>query len=960
MQKRFIYNFFIFLGIFALALLLPIFLLIDQNSKELLTEMDRIYPLMPEQKIIFERITNSLEDNLVSLSFYVFMTAFLLSLFLGRKLINPIRQLYKGAMSIKEGNLDISLNPDQGEELREVTAAFNEMAASLRKKTEELLWKDRYVSMMTDPLWVLDNENMVIDINPAFTRLLGYEKDEITGFSCFDFVDEENERVLRRNLVLIADGMSPSFEISLISKAGESMPVLVSGALIQNEKNEPLAKIGIMKDFRRETHLRNELREASEQRRGIMDSLPEILIVVDPSLRIIMANKAAEEFSPMGLLGRHCYEVFHSLPMDCMSAQARECPALEVFRTGRPAAILEERVEKEKLLFKETLAYPLKDESGAVKSAIVISRDITEKKQFEKEIELKNKELVALLSLTKILNRSLRAEEIFGPVLERVIELFHMDGGGIFFLDDDVKELTCRFHKGLSQEYAKSIEKMLMGEDIPGRVAATAQAFTSPDLLNDRRAQGSRFLAAGIRACASFPIFGREKVIGVFCLFSWSPHLFSREEENTISSVGEITAMAFENIRLYEGMRLLYQSQKRRRGEEQRELLEIASAISDKLEIKDMLESALSMLRKYLRADFAWFAEMGEDGGWLVLKSATEPGLPEGEPICPYGKECMEMDSIERKGPLIIPDLGKNDSRLSGLLAGKNFKSAFAFPVIFEGKAQAVISFFSLQHREPREEDIFFLQTAAGILGMAIERARLHKRLREEAERLKAEFAISLSRKLRAPLTGIIGLSEMLIDEEAAGQAGKTYLETIRRQGERISELMETMLYPSIGPEAKMVRARAARVQSPPQMDELNPRKSIIKSGDLMSKVMIIDDEPFILMMIEDKLKRGGLRVVTHRQSVNAVERVRTEKPDLIILDWMMPEISGLEVLKSLKEDTELKHIPVIMLTAKAQEDEEKLGLSYGVEKYITKPFSPKKLLQDVLEILEKTQAREK
>jgi len=122
----------------------------------------------------------------------------------------------------------------------------------------------------------------------------------------------------------------------------------------------------------------------------------------------------------------------------------------------------------------------------------------------------------------------------------------------------------------------------------------------------------------------------------------------------------------------------------------------------------------------------------------------------------------------------------------------------------------------------------------------------------------------------------------------------------------------------------------------------------------MMSKVMIIDDEPFILMMIEDKLKRAGLKVVTHRQSVNAVERVRAEMPDLLILDWMMPEISGLEVLKALKADPGLAHIPVIMLTAKSQEEEEKLGLSYGVEKYLTKPFSPKKLLADVLETLEK------
>ncbi len=117
-----------------------------------------------------------------------------------------------------------------------------------------------------------------------------------------------------------------------------------------------------------------------------------------------------------------------------------------------------------------------------------------------------------------------------------------------------------------------------------------------------------------------------------------------------------------------------------------------------------------------------------------------------------------------------------------------------------------------------------------------------------------------------------------------------------------------------------------------------------------MAKVMVIDDEPFILMMIEDKLKRAGLQVVTLRESKSAISRIREEKPDLIILDWMMPEVSGIEICKKLKSDPELSDIPVFMLTAKGQEDDERLGLSTGVERYITKPFSPRSLLEIVLE----------
>ncbi|MDA8169727.1 MAG: response regulator [Nitrospiraceae bacterium] len=119
-----------------------------------------------------------------------------------------------------------------------------------------------------------------------------------------------------------------------------------------------------------------------------------------------------------------------------------------------------------------------------------------------------------------------------------------------------------------------------------------------------------------------------------------------------------------------------------------------------------------------------------------------------------------------------------------------------------------------------------------------------------------------------------------------------------------------------------------------------------------MAKIVIVDDEPFILMMIEDKLKRAGFEVVTVNNSQSALESIRTERPDLVILDWMMPDMSGLDICRALKSDGGLSGIPVVMLTAKGQEDDEKLGLSFGVERYITKPFSPKALLENVIEIL--------
>jgi DNA-binding response OmpR family regulator len=115
-----------------------------------------------------------------------------------------------------------------------------------------------------------------------------------------------------------------------------------------------------------------------------------------------------------------------------------------------------------------------------------------------------------------------------------------------------------------------------------------------------------------------------------------------------------------------------------------------------------------------------------------------------------------------------------------------------------------------------------------------------------------------------------------------------------------------------------------------------------------VSKVIVIDDEPFILMMIEDKLRKAKIDVVTLRESRNALEVIKREQPSLIILDWMMPELSGIELCRMIKKDPEIKDIPIFMLTARGQDTDEQLGIQCGVARYITKPFSPRSLLEMV------------
>ena len=119
-------------------------------------------------------------------------------------------------------------------------------------------------------------------------------------------------------------------------------------------------------------------------------------------------------------------------------------------------------------------------------------------------------------------------------------------------------------------------------------------------------------------------------------------------------------------------------------------------------------------------------------------------------------------------------------------------------------------------------------------------------------------------------------------------------------------------------------------------------------------KIILAEDEPQIARLIEFKLKKEGYDVTWKENGEEALKAIKADKPDLIVLDIMMPVMGGYEVLRRLKEDENLKSIPVIMLTARAQEKDVVKGIDMGAEDYITKPFHPAELLARVKRILGK------
>ena len=120
-------------------------------------------------------------------------------------------------------------------------------------------------------------------------------------------------------------------------------------------------------------------------------------------------------------------------------------------------------------------------------------------------------------------------------------------------------------------------------------------------------------------------------------------------------------------------------------------------------------------------------------------------------------------------------------------------------------------------------------------------------------------------------------------------------------------------------------------------------------------KILAVDDERHIVRLVEVNLQRAGYEVVTAYDGREALEKVKSENPDLVVLDVMMPYMDGFEVLKNLKSDPATAEIPVIMLTAKAQDADVFRGWQSGVDCYLTKPFNPMELLTFVKRIFDST-----
>lgn len=117
-------------------------------------------------------------------------------------------------------------------------------------------------------------------------------------------------------------------------------------------------------------------------------------------------------------------------------------------------------------------------------------------------------------------------------------------------------------------------------------------------------------------------------------------------------------------------------------------------------------------------------------------------------------------------------------------------------------------------------------------------------------------------------------------------------------------------------------------------------------------RILLVEDEPGMAKVISKRLELAGFHVTLSTDGQDALVKARDGTPDLIILDLMLPKLNGYEICTLLKQDRRYQHIPIIMLTAKAQESDKKLGLECGADAYLTKPYRADMLLDQVWALL--------
>ena len=289
----------------------------------------------------------------------------------------------------------------------------------------------------------------------------------------------------------------------------------------------------------------------------IVDVVEDEVLVIDRRYRVIFANTAARDKFQKGIkspIGKPCYQILYGRDKPC-TAPLWECPLRKVFESGRTVTVVHpERVPGAGTYLK-VIAYPLRDNSGSIKSVVELRRDVTAARELESQLLRQHHELLTLSRVSAALSGLWDLDAILKIALDSVLEIMNGNIGGILLFDEQAQTLSYRVHQGLSTRYVSGIN-VKIGEGVAGRVAQTGKSLLLEDISADPRTANPDLISTeGLKAFISVPLRAKDEVLGVLNVASKMPRLFTENDMHLLNSIGDQLGVAIEQARLYERLR---------------------------------------------------------------------------------------------------------------------------------------------------------------------------------------------------------------------------------------------------------------------------------------------------------------------------------------------------------------------------------------------------------------------
>ncbi len=789
-RNRIIYRLFLVLLIFAVASIFPIVVMTSREIKELMQGVNVLH------------VRQHITDSLISISFYVFILAFLLSLFFSRKVILPARELHRGAMSIRDGNLDTTLPVLSSDELGEVVGVFNEMAASLKNKTEELQKKNSEIresrdfletimDSIEDEILIMDLDFKVVKANRAVFERIQMEE---AGIGVFQ---KDEGRVLGQPCHLVSHGESkPCFlrgsdcPVKEVLASGRTFRTVhehrgaegdrtVQEILACPIKDENDKVVNVIELFRDITEIK--LYEAAlSQKNKELIVVNSIAALLSHSLdtRATIRNVVAKLVNMLNMDDGGIFFIDDSRKKLVCALTGRKLPMGEdmLSRAIEGGAIYSSDGVKEKggvpawLLgtdIRSCCCVPLKGKEGIVGVLHLMSSrqhvftgeerrilssvgDMTGialentrlydriNSLYEYQRSRREREHSSLLSLSSRLTSATDIKEAIDTTLGLITDSFEANLALLLAFGEN-NSLALKSVLGDAEE-ASGLSGYSFGRDSIERIAVDTR---KPVVLPTFSSHSD--VACPLPSCRSavaVPIYTAEKILGVFSLYFRSPQEFREEDVHFLEIVSSIFAVAMERSDFYEKML----AQKSLAGI-------VFESISDGLYTVDTDYVITSVNRAAERI-------LGIDASSLVGRKCMDVIVhrePESDQtLC--GKEC----------PLSTAFAGVADSREMDYVGSSGRRisvSVSCAPLINVDKM--LIGAVQVFRDVTREKEI---------------------------GRMKTEFVTTVSHEFRTPLSAIIGMTEMLADGEVEGERAVKYVNTMLNEGRRLSSMVSDLL----------------------------------------------------------------------------------------------------------------------------------------------------------------------